>query len=140
MGNRIVRVIDGDTLEVRNWLCRTMRLRLARVDCPELKPPINGTPHRELHVQAANVAKHAMMQRALGKRAEITLLKKDRYDRYIAEVVVSTPKIWPPCGCRSCNLSDWLLENKLAKPWAKNQTKREQWSLDELREVLKFSS
>jgi mannose-6-phosphate isomerase-like protein (cupin superfamily) len=41
-----------------------------------LKPPINGTPHRELHVQAANVAKDAMTQHALGRRAEVTLLKK----------------------------------------------------------------
>lgn len=101
------RWIDGDTLlldiDVGFFIIRQERIRLARIDAPELND------HRVTYVRKA---KHA---RAVGKKicphgSEVLLQTKksdrDMYARYIAEVTFEGK-----------NLSDYLLSTGAVEPF-----------------------
>jgi len=71
---RVRRVIDGDTLEiVDNGGIRT-RVRLRRIDAPEMDEPGGAE------------AKAGLEARLLGKRVKVTPYARDRYGRLIADV------------------------------------------------------
>lgn len=101
---RVLRAIDGDTL-----LCRIIcpcckveseqRVRLARIDAPELRGPE--------HTAAALAKRYLAAQVAQG-RAQFAVRRAwpDRYGRVIAEVIVD-----------GRNMSDAMLEAGLARLW-----------------------
>lgn len=141
--NKVVRIIDGDTIDVQKYFVGIkvgprVRVRLARVDCPELRPHI-GTPHRQRHIDAAVTASQAVMAKCLNKRVNIIVVKKtDLYGRTIAEVELCSSSICCCCCCcqkqnqKQQNISDWLINNKLGRQWNKGQTRRQEWTYDEL--------
>ncbi len=103
----LVRVIDGDTLEVRVqvWLEQelTVRARLADVDAPELRRP--GCPaERELAEQARDFVARALGEGALSL-SDIT------HDKYARRVVARVR------DAQGRDLSELLLEAGLALPY-----------------------
>lgn len=102
---KLERWVDGDTLileiDLGFYVKRTERIRLARIDTPEM--------NSEVCFQIRK-AKHArMVGRKFcpeGSTVEIQTfkIKKDRYARYIAEV-----------HFEGKNLSDYLLEQNVAE-------------------------
>jgi endonuclease YncB( thermonuclease family) len=70
---RVVRVFDGDTLELRAG-DDTIRVRLAGIDTPE-----RGQPW-------ANRAKQALSERVFGKAVRVNEVDVDRYGRTVGEV------------------------------------------------------
>jgi endonuclease YncB( thermonuclease family) len=125
MGNKVVRVVDGDTVEVRKTFGSTKCVRLARIDCPELRP-LKTVNDRDLHKKAGFIAKFALQHRCLKRRVSLHIVEaNDGRGRVMADVI-----------CRSSSLSDWLLHHKLAKPWAPGQTARQPWTRAELQEVV----
>jgi len=72
---RVVAVADGDTLTLLDENNQTFKIRLAAIDAPE-KNQAYGTR-----------AKQALSDICFGKEAEVKVVTKDRYQRYVAEVV-----------------------------------------------------
>jgi len=68
------RIIDGDTLEIVDAGGIRTRVRLRRLDAPELDEP--GGPH----------ARDALAERLGGQRVQVTPHARDRYGRLIADV------------------------------------------------------
>ena len=68
------RVIDGDTIEVVDAGGIRTRVRLRRVNAPELSEP--GGPE----------AKAALEERLLGKQVRVRPCARDRYGRLVADV------------------------------------------------------
>jgi endonuclease YncB( thermonuclease family) len=99
---RVLRVIDGDTIEVaaRIWLGQrlTIRVRLAGVDAPEMR----GRCDRERNL--ARAARELVASRA-GESVRLTAIRRDKYGgRVVARVA----------GSDGHDLSDALLSAGLA--------------------------
>lgn len=101
---KIVNVVDGDTLDLMVDLGfnvhTKVRVRLARVNSPELKTP-EGKLAKEV-VTSLITSTDVLFGKVLFKS-----VGKDRYGRYIAELTL------PKHG----NLSDYLLSGKHALPY-----------------------
>ena len=69
------RVIDGDTFEIVDAGGIRTRVRLRRVNAPELDEP--GGPE----------ARDALIQKYEGRRIKIKPYARDRYGRLIAEII-----------------------------------------------------
>ncbi len=103
----VVRVVDGDTIDVDidlgfNTWRRDERLRLARINAPEVRGPERA---------AGFAAKAALRQRIEGKWLIMRTLpdrrghqRKGSFGRYLAEIYD-----------RGQNINDWLMDQGLAK-------------------------
>lgn len=72
---KIIRVLDGDTIEVLDNKI-PIRVRLADIDCPEKKQPFG------------NAAKKFVLDAAAHKIVTVNTRNKDRYGRTIGEVIL----------------------------------------------------
>lgn len=81
---RVVRVFDGDTLEILSR-GETIRVRLAGIDTPE-----RGQPW-------ANRSKQALSERVFGKQVRVIEVDIDRYGRSVGEVYADN-------ACVGCEL------------------------------------
>jgi len=95
---RVTKIIDGDTLDILLslgfHLTATLRLRLARVDTPEMS---DQDPEVRLKARAA---KDFVAGAVLGHEVVVRTQKSDSFGRYLAEV-------W--YGLEQTNLNDALL-------------------------------
>ena len=103
---RLVRVIDGDTIEVtaRIWLGQNLRtrVRLAGIDAPEMK----GACLREIAL--AHRARQALADRLEGGPVS---LRDIRYGKYAGRVVA---RVFGPAGT---DVGAMLLARGLARPY-----------------------
>lgn len=95
----ITNIVDADTvdivLDLQFHISMKQRLRLARIDAPELRSPL--TAERE----KAKLAREYVIEKALAKKVIVATEKADSFGRYLAEVyIVETGE----------NLNDALLE------------------------------
>ena len=72
---KVVRVLDGDTIEVLVNK-EPIRIRLADIDCPEKKQPFG------------NAAKKYVLETAAHEIVAVDARSKDRYGRTIGEVIL----------------------------------------------------
>ena len=72
---KVIRVLDGDTMEVLVNK-EPIRVRLAEIDCPEKKQPFG------------NAAKKYVLQNSAHKIVTVKAKTKDRYGRTIGEVIL----------------------------------------------------
>lgn len=72
---KVVGIMDGDTFKLLSSDSTTIQVRLANIDCPEKKQPFS------------NKAKEFTSKAIFGKIVIINILKKDRYKRYISNVI-----------------------------------------------------
>lgn len=73
---RVVGVIDGDTIDVLTARFKTLRVRLAGVDAPELGQDFGRN------------AKAALSSLAFSRTATVASSKRDRYGRLVGKVLV----------------------------------------------------
>lgn len=83
----IIRIIDGDTFEVREKFfpeeLGTIKVRIAGIDTPEKNPRAKCQSEHELALKAEKYAKKEL----LGKMVLITNIKQDKYgSRLVADV------------------------------------------------------
>lgn len=115
-----LRAVDGDTIDIEIDLgfrgARRERLRLARIDCPEMRPRKKGRTAASLAKEKdlARQAEAAVLYALDAARIEIMVQtsKSDVFGRWLAEV-------WyrKAANARWTNLSDQLMKEGLAKPW-----------------------
>ena len=112
----VVRWVDGDTVILRvdlgqdTWVKPAKGYRVARIDAPETarrKGVTAEEKERGLELKAT-----LKMLYPVGTVVWIATSKGGKFDRYVAEVWAPNPD----GGWR--NLSDWLLEEGLAEPYA----------------------
>lgn len=72
----VVRVVDGDTLEIEDGRDSPISIRLAQIDAPESTQPYGGRSSEALSVLT------------LGKLVRADIVDRDRYGRSVAEVHV----------------------------------------------------
>lgn len=77
---KVVAITDGDTFKLLKKDSTLIRVRVANIDCPERKQPFSKR------------AKQFTSDAIFGKDVEIVVLKKDRYGRFIANVVYDDNK------------------------------------------------
>jgi endonuclease YncB( thermonuclease family) len=73
---RVVRVIDGDTVELATQTDSAMKIRLSQIDAPEKAQPYGDR------------ATSALSDLALGKTVRVQVVDVDRYGRTVGEVWV----------------------------------------------------
>lgn len=98
---RCLRVVDGDTIDCAilltpDSLTIKKRIRLARIDTPEM------------HQVGGKEAKKIVMEKIQNSKIDLHIFKLDSFGRWIGEVYKDGE-----------NISDWLLENGIAKPYVK---------------------
>lgn len=71
---KVVGITDGDTFKLLTADSTLVKVRLANIDCPEKKQPY------------ATKAKEFTANAIFGKTVTISILKTDRYKRYISNV------------------------------------------------------
>ncbi len=94
---KVVAITDGDTFKLLTKDSLLVRVRVANIDCPERKQPFSKR------------AKQFVSDAIFDKSVIIHVLKKDRYGRYISNVVYND----------SLNLSHELLKYGLAWHYVK---------------------
>lgn len=72
---KVVGVMDGDTFKLLTKDSTLIKVRLANIDCPEKKQPFSVK------------AKQFVSDAIFGKSVSINVIKKDRYRRYISNVI-----------------------------------------------------
>lgn len=77
MMGRVIKVSDGDTIVVQNSKNKKVKVRLAKIDAPEL-----SQPH-------GKVAYFALNQLLLSQTVKITYKNKDRYQRIVGQVYLN---------------------------------------------------
>ncbi len=114
----VIHVVDGDTVDASIdfgfSIFQVHRLRLLRVDTPELH-----SPDETLRAKAAE-AKEFVIQQVMSRNVIVETVKSDSFGRYLAEVYYIDPK-----GVQH-NLSDELLVNGFAQPFKPRQLSRDQ--------------
>ena len=75
ISGKVVSITDGDTFKLLLKDSTLIRVRLANIDCPEKKQPFSAK------------AKEFVSNAIFNKDVSIDMLKKDRYRRYIANVL-----------------------------------------------------
>mmetsp|Transcript_14840 Transcript_14840/g.36989 ORF Transcript_14840/g.36989 Transcript_14840/m.36989 type:complete len:323 (-) Transcript_14840:316-1284(-) len=106
---RVVDVYDGDTITVvaKTSACnppQLFKVRLARIDTPEMKGKGVGAKEKALAV----AARDAVRELILGKIVLLEDVGLEKYGRLLAEVVL-------PGAGRGLNVNDWLLQKGHAK-------------------------
>ena len=102
---KIVRWVDGDTvivdIDLGFYVTRQERIRLARIDAPELN---SKTPYQVRKAKSARAKAKKLAPE--GSQVVLTTSKSsiDRYARYIGEI-----------SFNGKNVSDYLIEMKVAK-------------------------
>jgi len=102
----VVKVYDGDTITVAlkldSFSSKTYRfqVRLARIDCPEIRSK------KSSEKIAAHRSRDVVVDMAMEKIVNLTLIGMDKYGRMLCEVFVD-----------GINLSDYLMANKYAIPY-----------------------
>lgn len=76
LDGKVVRILDGDTVEVLDARKRTHRVRLAGIDAPESKQPFGAK------------AKRALSSLVGGKTLTVDWHKRDRYDRLVGKLML----------------------------------------------------
>ncbi|MEO6346684.1 MAG: thermonuclease family protein [Aquaticitalea sp.] len=71
---KVVSIMDGDTFKLLKPDSTLVKVRLANIDCPEKKQPFSAK------------AKEFTSNAIFGKTVTISILKTDRYKRYISNV------------------------------------------------------
>lgn len=98
---RVVRVIDGDTLECEVdcpfHFRYTDHFRLRGIDTPELRKPIEK--------KRAEAAKKFMQVWIEGQNVQLKVYKQEKYGRWLAEVFFN-----------DTNVNQYLIEKGYAKP------------------------
>lgn len=111
----VVRVVDGDTLEIRNYCFpRELKLfvRVAGIDTPEKKPKAKCEKEAKLAEKASKFTKNFIGD---NKTASFTQIKWDKYGgRILANVDVNGK-----------SLKDELIKNELARSY--NGGKKQSW-------------
>jgi endonuclease YncB( thermonuclease family) len=77
---KVTTITDGDTFKLLKKDSTLIRVRIANIDCPERKQPYSKK------------AKQFTSDAIFGKNIEISVLKKDRYGRFIANVFYDNKK------------------------------------------------
>ncbi len=72
---KVVGIMDGDTFKMLTADSTLVKVRLANIDCPENRQPYSAK------------AKEFTSEALFGKTVTITILKTDRYKRYISDVI-----------------------------------------------------
>ena len=70
----MVAISDGDTFTLLQHNERSIKVRVAHIDCPERRQPFSAK------------AKTFTSAAIFNKRVRLKVLKQDRYGRYVAEV------------------------------------------------------
>ena len=94
---KVTAITDGDTFKLLKKDSTLIRVRIANIDCPERKQPFSKR------------AKQFTSDAIFNKVVEIQVLKKDRYGRFIANVIYNN----------SLNLGKELLKAGLAWHYVK---------------------
>lgn len=92
INGKVVNIIDGDSFKLLTNDSILIKVRLANIDCPEWKQPFSKQ------------AKQFVSNAIFGKKITIQTLRKDRYRRFISEVIFND----------TVKLSHELLKNGLA--------------------------
>ena len=94
---KVVAITDGDTVKLLTRDSTLIKVRVANIDCPERKQPYS------------TMAKQFTSQQVFDKEVKLEYLKKDRYGRYICNVIYND----------SLSLSKELLKNGMAWHYVK---------------------
>lgn len=94
---KVIAITDGDTFKLLTTDSTQIKVRLANIDCPERKQPYS------------NKAKQFVSDAIFAKTVKIHVLKKDRYRRFISNVIYDD----------SISLCHQLVKNGLAWHYVK---------------------
>lgn len=81
LSGKVVHVLDGDTVEVRDANRRVHRVRLAGIDAPEIDQP-HGTQ-----------ARRALAKAVAGETLIVDWHKRDRYDRLVGKLLLDNTDV-----------------------------------------------
>ena len=102
----VIKVYDGDTITIAAKLpydespVYRFQVRLAGIDCPEIKGPT--TVEKEL----AKKARDALSSIVMGKIVYLTNVGTEKYGRLLADVYYE-----------NLHINKWMLDNKYAYPY-----------------------
>lgn len=111
---KVVRVVDGDTVDLAMILAETgrptvFRMRLYGIDTPE-KRPLKSSPTRDAEIAAARLASSALTA-ALAQSHDLVDAHISRADKYGRWLVT----LFPAQG--GVSLNDWMIQQGHAKPY-----------------------
>ncbi|WP_418183351.1 thermonuclease family protein [Algibacter sp. PT7-4] len=110
ISGKVTAITDGDTFKLLTKDSILIKVRLANIDAPERKQPFSKK------------AKQFVSQAIFRKHINIYVLKKDRYGRYIANVMYND----------SLNLNFQLVKNGLAWHYTKYSTNQKLQDIENL--------
>lgn len=113
---KVVAITDGDTFKLLTKDSLLLKVRLANIDCPEKKQPFSAK------------AKQFVSDAIFDKIVTIHVLKKDRYRRFIANVIYND----------SINLNNELIKQGLAWHYVKYSKSKKIQELEDSAKVNKM--
>lgn len=111
---KVIEVYDGDTVtaavELDKDTFRSFKVRLAGLDAPEMRPPLNA-PNRSELLKAAESAKDYLQTLLLNRLVHIQFLGTEKYGRQLARIYLEDP------AAGKMSVNDMLLTGGFAKPY-----------------------
>lgn len=124
---KVVDVYDGDTITIvfkYHGIFIKDNFRMLGYDSPEIKPKLN-MDHRQLHIDAAKIAKRKLEDLILNRVVRVVFDKEEKFGRLMGTVY--TDKI--------C-VNDWMVASGLAVPY--KGKKKVEFSHEQLQKITKM--
>jgi endonuclease YncB( thermonuclease family) len=130
---KVLRVIDGDTVEIGFFVDKHARkdsLRVFGIDSPELHA-LKSSALCEIEKEAAVIAKDVLTTLLLSSANNIVWVefhKADKYGRLLGSLFVRKD------NKNVLDIQKWLIDHKVCKPYFGK--KKESWTRKELKEIV----
>lgn len=137
---KVVDVYDGDTVTIvfyHHDVPVKYHFRMLGYDSPEMKPK-KTAPHRELEIQAGQVAKQQMIILTQNKLVWVRFTKEEKYGRLMGELFdidVNSPDHFQ--GTEN-NINEYMIKNGFGKPY--HGAKKESFTEKELHAIVRKNS
>jgi len=116
---KVVDVYDGDTVTIvfyHNNQPIKDSFRMLGYDAPEMKPRLN-VPNRELHMQAARVAREKLLSHVTGKLVWVRFTEEEKYGRLMGEMFHISSKSEDKFLGNEQNINDWMIKEGYGKAY-----------------------
>lgn len=134
---KVVDVYDGDTVTIvfyHHEVPVKYHFRMLGYDSPEMKPKKNE-PNRELEIQAAQVAKHQMVNLTQNKLVWVKFTKEEKYGRLMGELFDIDVNSTDHFQGTENNINEYMVKNGFGKPY--HGAKKDTFTEKELHVIIK---
>jgi endonuclease YncB( thermonuclease family) len=134
---KVVSIYDGDTITIvfyYNDFPVKDSFRMLGYDSPEMKP-LKSIENRELHIEAAHVARQKLVDQIEGKIVWVKFTHEEKYGRLMGEIFLISSKSENNFIDNEKNINSWMINEGYGKPYDGGH--KSEFTVEDLQKIIK---